>query len=236
MRRFYAWVFVMPKGLKRYYGRGDLHFLTFSCYRRLPLLDTVQTRNVFVQALGKIRERYKFLLVGYVVMPNPVHLLIRESSKATPSVVLKVLKQCVSRDLRKQMCQAPRGQLRFTSIRGDGKPPCYWQPRFYDFNVWSKRKKSTKNSNTCMRTRLSGNLSIIRGTGRGAVGRFIRKERPVWSRSILWGCRNHEGKTPHATPACGPPKFVSRFIVRATRPSEWQEASSPPSTNLSGLS
>ena len=31
---------LMPKGLKRYYGRGDLHFLTFSCYRRLPLLGT----------------------------------------------------------------------------------------------------------------------------------------------------------------------------------------------------
>jgi hypothetical protein len=24
----------MPRNLKRYYGRGDLHFVTFSCYRR----------------------------------------------------------------------------------------------------------------------------------------------------------------------------------------------------------
>jgi putative transposase len=50
----------MPKGLKRYYGLGHLHFLTFSCYRRLPLLRTIQARNVFVHALGKIRERYGF--------------------------------------------------------------------------------------------------------------------------------------------------------------------------------
>ncbi|HXJ06894.1 MAG TPA: hypothetical protein VNH65_17460 [Candidatus Acidoferrum sp.] len=28
----------MPKGLKRQYGQGHLHFLTLSCYRRLPLL------------------------------------------------------------------------------------------------------------------------------------------------------------------------------------------------------
>src|SRR6267154_3902864 len=33
-------VCLMPEGLKRYYGRGHLHFLTFSCYRRLPLLNT----------------------------------------------------------------------------------------------------------------------------------------------------------------------------------------------------
>jgi putative transposase len=85
-------VLVMPKGLKRYYGRGDLHFLTFSCYRRLPLLKTMRARNLFVKALEEIRERYKFLLVGYVVTPNHVHLLISETAKATPALVLKVLK------------------------------------------------------------------------------------------------------------------------------------------------
>ena len=60
-RRVYVWgcwCSCMPKGLKRYYGRGDLHFLTFSCYRRLPLLGKVRARNVFVEALGEIRERY----------------------------------------------------------------------------------------------------------------------------------------------------------------------------------
>ena len=82
----------MPKGLKRYYGLGHLHFLTFSCYRRLPLLKTKHARNLFVHALGKIRERYQFMLVGYVVMPEHVHLLIGEPAKGTPSVVLKVLK------------------------------------------------------------------------------------------------------------------------------------------------
>jgi REP element-mobilizing transposase RayT len=87
----------MPKDLKRYYGHGHLHFITFSCYRRLPLLSTTGARNVFVKALREIRERYEFSLVGYVVMPNHVHLLISESVKDTPSVVLKVLKQRVSR-------------------------------------------------------------------------------------------------------------------------------------------
>jgi putative transposase len=63
----------MPRNLKRYYGCGDLHFVTFSCYRRLPLLRTIRARNAFVRALGVIRERYKFSLVRYVVMPDHVH-------------------------------------------------------------------------------------------------------------------------------------------------------------------
>src|SRR6266403_1641385 len=60
----------MPKRLKRYYGQGHLHFLTFSCYRRLPLLGTARTRNLFVEELRRVRREYGFLLVGYVVMPN----------------------------------------------------------------------------------------------------------------------------------------------------------------------
>jgi len=59
----------MPKNLKRYYGRGDLHFLTFSCYQRLPELGTAQTRNEFLRALDEVRMKYGFALVGYVVMP-----------------------------------------------------------------------------------------------------------------------------------------------------------------------
>ena len=144
-RRFYAWgVLAMPQGLKRYYGRGDLHFLTFSCYRRLPLFKTVRARNLFVHALGRIRERYKFLLVGYVVMPNHVHLLIGETSKVTPSLVLKVLKQRVSRDLRGGKRRTPAGQLRLAFAKGDGSLPRFWQPRFYDFNIWSKKKVREK--------------------------------------------------------------------------------------------
>jgi putative transposase len=134
----------MPKGLKRYYGRGHLHFLTFSCYRRLPLLNTMRARNLFVAALGKIRERYKFRLVGYVVMPNHVHLLVSEPAKGTPSVVLKVLKQRVSRDLRRSKRRAPAGQLRFAFTQGDRNLPRFWQPRFYDFNVWNAKKVREK--------------------------------------------------------------------------------------------
>ena len=134
----------MPKNLKRHYGRGDLQFLTFSCYRRLPLLGTVRARNVFVDALGKIRERYGFLLVGYVVMPEHVHLLISEPCKDTPSIVLKVLQQRVSRDLRKRNRREPAGQLRLSFMRGAEGLPRFWQPRFYDFKVYSAKKKREK--------------------------------------------------------------------------------------------
>ena len=84
----------MPAGLRRYYGKGHLHFITFSCYRRLPLLKTVRARDVFVKELGKVRDEMGFHLLGYVVMPEHVHLLISEPPKVAPSVVLKAAASC----------------------------------------------------------------------------------------------------------------------------------------------
>jgi len=60
----------MPAGLKRYHGKGHLHFITFSCYRRLPLLKTVRARDIFVQELGKVRDETEFRLIGYRATPR----------------------------------------------------------------------------------------------------------------------------------------------------------------------
>lgn len=125
----------MRNPLLRYYGHGDLHFITVSCYRRQPLLGTAGARDRFVTVLDRLRSQYKFLVVGYVIMPEHVHLLLSEPKKGTPSAVLQVLKQEVSRALRKETRK---------SSPSDAQPPHFWQRRFYDFNVRSARKLQEK--------------------------------------------------------------------------------------------
>jgi putative transposase len=121
----------MPRNLKRYYGRGDLHFLTFSCYRRLPGLGRANSRNEFLRALDEVRTKYGFALLGYVVMPEHVHLLMSEPEIGTPSTVVHSLKLRVSKRLRAKS---------ETSIGA----PQFWQRRFYDFNVYSAEKRREK--------------------------------------------------------------------------------------------
>ena len=75
----------MAEGLKRHYGEGDLHFITFSCFRRLPLLKAARARDIFVQELARVRAETGFRLIGYVVMPEHVHLLMSEPKIGTPS-------------------------------------------------------------------------------------------------------------------------------------------------------
>jgi len=132
----------MKNKLKRYNGRRDLHFITFSCYERRPLLGPVRAKNLFVKILGEVRERHGFKLVGFVLMPEHVHLLLSEPAKGTPSKVIQVLKQRVSRAMRAKR-RGVRGHLRLPFAEENGQKR-FWQRRFYDFNVWSRGKVKEK--------------------------------------------------------------------------------------------
>jgi putative transposase len=129
----------MPKRLKRYYGQDHLHYLTCSCYHRQPWLASAARRDLFVNILEETRQRYRFVVVGYAVMPDHIHLLLSEPEHGTPSTVMQVLKQRFARGvLEKKKRNPAQAQLWPEPERH------VWQRRFYDFNVWSARKRIEK--------------------------------------------------------------------------------------------
>jgi putative transposase len=131
-------LFIMPSGLHRTYGAHHLHFITCSCYRRLPFLSTARSRDRFLSILEQTRQRYRFVVVGYVVMPEHIHLLLTEPEVANPSTVMQVVKQRTARALlpkRKQ--RNPRQRNLFED---ESRRRAFWQARFYDFNVWTKKR------------------------------------------------------------------------------------------------
>jgi len=76
-------------------------------------------------------------------MPEHIHLLISEPTKGTPSTAILVLKQRVSRRLRRKKRANP-GQLCLSFNSAENSKPRFWQRRFYDFNVWSLKKRVEK--------------------------------------------------------------------------------------------
>jgi REP-associated tyrosine transposase len=107
----------MSWGLKRFQEAQQLHFITFSCYRRRPKLGTPSRRRTFEQALERVRRRYGFFITGYVVMPEHVHLLVSEPEDGILAQALQSPKQGVARRLALRSGEA------------------FWQARYYDFNV-----------------------------------------------------------------------------------------------------
>jgi putative transposase len=66
----------VPSHLRRYQHFGCDHFLTFSCYRRLALLNTDHAKQTFEHTLDDVRRWYGLYIFGYVIMPEHVHLLV----------------------------------------------------------------------------------------------------------------------------------------------------------------
>jgi putative transposase len=116
----------MPGGLKRYQEALCLHFVTFGCHARAPRLASRHARDLFEKTFEDTRQWYGFYIAGYVVMPDHVHLLLTEPERTKLFIALQMLKQNVARRLR-----GP-----------EGGP--LWQPRYYDFNVWSYAKQTEK--------------------------------------------------------------------------------------------
>jgi putative transposase len=115
-----SYTLAMPYGLKRYHQSKQSHFITFSCYQRLPKLADGRLRGIFLQCLERARRRYRFRVFGYVVMPEHVHLLISEPDVETLATTIQALKVSFAR-----CCE---------SLRAD-EAGAFWQKRYYDHNV-----------------------------------------------------------------------------------------------------
>jgi putative transposase len=111
-----AYAAKMPWSLKRFQNTGQTHFVTFSCYRRRPMLTANRTRRLFEYALERVRNVYQLRVYAYVIMPEHVHLLVSEPQRGILADALKSLKQGVARRL---IADADH----------------FWQKRYYDFNV-----------------------------------------------------------------------------------------------------
>jgi putative transposase len=127
--------------LKRYYGAQHLHFITCSCYHRQRWLGSVRRRDLFLRVLEQVRKRYGLVVVGYVVMPEHIHLLISETAEERP----------LAGDASRQagLCAAGAAQPDEAAAQRPAgvffdTPEHAWQHRFYDFNVWSERKRVEK--------------------------------------------------------------------------------------------
>jgi putative transposase len=77
-------------------------------------------------------------------MAEHVHLLLSEPERGTPSTVLQKLKLRVARKMRKRKRLVCAGQLRLAFEENTGPLRAFWQARFYDFNVYTKGKKTEK--------------------------------------------------------------------------------------------
>jgi len=137
---------------RRYFAPGQLQFITSSVYRRLKLFDCPHLRSAFVEVLREYRQEKGFLLIGWVLMPEHFHLLIRPEPAESTSGLMQELKKrtaqrivCIlSKDQTYPWCRKMLAGLRLPpSVHSDSHYRV-WQRRFYPFGVYSQKKRLEK--------------------------------------------------------------------------------------------
>jgi len=99
------------KRLRHFNDAGHCHELTFSCYRRLPLLTNDTWRSLLSQSIDRAADRHDYRLFAFVYMPEHVHLLVyRCGDSSGIDELLRAIKRPFSHRV-KQMLTANRSRL-----------------------------------------------------------------------------------------------------------------------------
>jgi putative transposase len=131
---------------------GQLQFITTSTYRRLKLFDSERFRWTFVQVLRRLRRETGSLLIGWVLMPEHFHLLIKPEPAESTSSWMQELKKRTAQGIIATLkenafypwCQRMLARLRLPSSVHSDSQYRVWQRRFVPFNVYSEKKRLEK--------------------------------------------------------------------------------------------
>ena len=87
------------------------------CLSTSNALPAAEICILAARILDEVRTKYGFALVGYVLMPEHVHLLISETQTTLPSKIVQVFNQRVSR----RMAGGPDGTVWDLLTRNAGR-------------------------------------------------------------------------------------------------------------------
>ena len=146
---------------KRHFAPGQLQFLTSSTYRRVQLFEPRGTagaerssalQRIFVEELAQLRSEMDFLLIGWVLMPDHFHLLIKPEPAGITSQFMQEFKKrtaqrilaTLTENQRHPWCGKMLARLRLPpTVHGDSRFRV-WQRRYYPFGVYSEKKRLEK--------------------------------------------------------------------------------------------
>lgn len=135
--------------------------LTTRTYENRPYFRNRETASILWEEIKFYKQKYGFTLLGYVIMPDHVHLLIwwdkEEKPELNVSKIVQMIKGATARrciDLLRtrgweQMLPSTHKDRGLQATQNKGASPKshernlkyrLWQPGFYDFNVYNEEK------------------------------------------------------------------------------------------------
>ncbi len=136
----------------RHFEPGQLQFITTSTYRRSRLFTCQRFCWTFVETLRQLRQETKFLLIGWVLMPEHFHLLIKPQPAEQIVHFMQELKKrsaqqiiaALARNQHQLTCRTTLARLQLPPTVHSDSHYRLWQRRYVPFNVFTEKKRLEK--------------------------------------------------------------------------------------------
>ena len=119
---------------------NTIHYVTGVTFRRVPVFRSEVACAFFIETLAETRECYLFKLIGYVVMPDHVHLLLNPAS----SNISALMRRLKGRSARKILDWLIEGQhasslakFKLNNPQRHAHTHAVWLKDFSAVDVWS---------------------------------------------------------------------------------------------------
>lgn len=88
--------------LPRFHIHGHFYYITTVVYGRLPIFTRPSFVIPLIDSLNYYRHQQEFRLVGYVIMPDHLHLVIWPYGQTTVSEIMRDYKEFTSKRIIRQ--------------------------------------------------------------------------------------------------------------------------------------
>jgi len=136
----------------RHFEPGQLQFITTSTYRRSRVFTCQRFCWTFFETLRQLRQETGFLLIGWVLMPEHFHLLIRpQPAEATVRFMQELKKRsaqeiiaALARNQHHPRCRTLLARLRLPPTVHSDAYHRVWQRLYIPFTASTEKKHMEK--------------------------------------------------------------------------------------------
>ena len=138
---------MLYKKLPKFDDNSYAHFITTNTYNNYPYFKDEESCQIIVGELQFYSRKYGFALIGYVIIPDHLHLLVwwdkEEKPNLSISKVMNSIKTMTAKRIKRRLFY--NGDIKYMGRLTDvgqltRRPFRLWQPGFYDFNIYSEEK------------------------------------------------------------------------------------------------
>ncbi len=129
--------------LPRFHIQGHVYYVTTNVYRRLRLFTRPSLVLPLLDSLNFYRHKYTFKLLGYVIMPDHLHLLVWPQDPEQMGAFMRDFKKFTAVRLIRQV-EVERDHKLLAAFEAAGSETGrsdrkVWQDSYWDLNIYTER-------------------------------------------------------------------------------------------------